>query len=206
MIADTVQDIVKNTRDYVPLTDSDLTSLNNIFGEIDWLLTRARIKRHQSCEEDFENQIRCISEIVCKNKIGMQDRIRKDPQNYRDGMIFQNYERLLEIIHRLNTEWNLLCSRGFSVKVFHDFWNFFNYSRAQGEEMNEDEKFETFMAILDGTMKFVPVYEHKPVCLKPVANSFKGEIVKTIENKYSKPYRLRQNEESISQHVTNFKK
>lgn len=200
-----VKNVTQNTRDYDKLSSKDLTFLSKIFDEIDILFARARMERSQSSEEEFNNQTNCINEIICKNMVGIHDCTEQEKRNCRDGMIFQNYEHLWKIVHRINTEWHELCSRGFSVKIFYDFWNFFKYSRSQGEEMTEGEKFETFMSILDGTMKFVPIYEYKPVCFKPVDDVFKGKIVKTIENEYSKPYRLRQKEEPISLYVTDCK-
>ena len=48
-------------------------------------------------------------------------------------------------------------------------------------EKTEEEKFKSFMGILDGKMKFVPLY--RPVCLTVVDNNFKEEFVQE-----EKPY------------------
>ena len=201
-----VANIAMNTRDYYCLSDTDFTSLKKIFDEINQLYTEALLYGSKSYKEEvLHARIDCINEIANRNHIGMHDCTEKEHENYRDGMLFQNYENLWKVIHRVNAEWNELCSRGFSSKIFYDYWDFFAYARTHGEEMTEDEKFETFMAVLDGKMKFVPVYEYKPACFKPVSNNFNDEIVNRVENSYSKPYRLRQKSESISEYIEAFK-
>lgn len=194
--------IAMNTRNYEKLSVEDIIALRKIFEELNALLTEAlEVNSQSDCQNDFDNKINCINEIICKNMVAMHDSEEKH-DNYRDGMIFQNYEDLWKVIHRVNTEWNQLCSRGFSLRVFYDYWEAFKYDRLYDLEKAEGEKLETFMALLDGKMKCVPVYEHRPVCFKVVDNDFEGEIIRTFENRYSKPYRLRQEGEEITECVS----
>lgn len=196
-ITEIVKYLAKNTRNYEKLSAEDVASLKKIFDELDALHVESLECNSQSRYKDnLGSKISCISEIVCKNMVGMHDSEEKH-DNYRDGMIFQSYEDLWKIIHRVNIEWNELCDRGFSLRVFYDYWESFKYDRAAGLEKTEEEKLATFMAVLDGKKKFVPIYENRPVCFKVVDNDFEGEIVNTFENRYSKPYRMRQDGEEV---------
>lgn len=200
-LTEIMQHIAMNTRNYEKLSNEDVTALRKIFEELNVLLTEAvKLNFLSDCKNDFRNKIDCIDEIICKNMVGMHDSEEKH-DNYRDGMIFQNYEDLWKVIHRINTEWDQLCNRGFSLRVFYDYWESFKYDRLYYSEKAEEEKLGTFMALLDGKMKFVPVYEHRPVSFKVVDNDFEGEIINTFENRYSKPYRLRQESEEVTQCV-----
>ena len=195
-ITEIVMELAMNTRNYEELRVEDVISLKKIFDELDVLYTEAIEVSFQSKydEYNFCRKIDCIKEIVCKNNCGMHDSKEKH-ENYRDGMIFQSYENLWKVIHRVNTEWNELCGRGFSLRVFYDYWESFKYDRTCGLEKSEEEKFTSFMAVLDGKKKFIPIYEKRPVCFKVVDNDFEGEIVNTIENRCSEPYRLSQDGE-----------
>lgn len=167
--------LAMNTRDYEKLSDEDVASLKKLFEELNILHNEAL--EHQSEDNyDFDRKISCISEIICKNMVGIHE--LKD--NYRDGMIFQSYEDLWKIIHRVNTEWDELCNRGFSLKVFYNYWDSFKYDRKMECEKTEEEKLKNFMGILDGKMKFVPLYS--PVSITVVANDFKGEFVQRKKN------------------------
>lgn len=188
-IAETAKFLAQNTRGYERLSDEDVDSLTKLFEELDKLHAETlELNSNFMFKEEFSRKIICINEILCKNMIGMYD--YDNFGNYRDGMIFQSYDSLWKIIHRINTEWLDLVSRGFSIKVFYDYWSSFEYDRSLKQEETEEEKLKTFMGILDGKKKFVPVYESKPVCFKVMDSDFKGRIVKTVENKYIEEYQM----------------
>lgn len=187
-LTEIVMYLSQNTRNYHNLSEPDVTSLKKIFDELDALFEEV-LKRNSHDRDDLILKISCISEILCKNQVDMHD-TKEDHDSYRDGMIFQSYENLWKIIHRINYEWVDLCKRGFSLEVFFDYWKSFSYERFHEVEKTEEEKLDVFMAILDGTKKFVPVYEVRPVAFKIMDNDFEGDIVYTI--KHSKSYRMRQ--------------
>lgn len=193
--------LAENTRNYEKLSDEDVASIKKIFDELDALHAEAISRNSQSrYKDDLSHKTSCISEILCKNMVDMHDS-EEDHHNWRDGMIFQNYEDLWKIIHRINTEWEELCSRGFSLNVFYDYWKSFQYDRADGKEMSEERKFKTFIALLDGKMKFVPVYrrEYRLLGLKVANNDAENEIIYNSEDRSRKAYRLRQEGEEITQ-------
>jgi len=173
-ISEIAKFLAMNTRNYQKLSNEDVASLKKLFEELNTLHNEALKHKFQIPSKDtydFESKITCISEIICKNMVYMHEL----KENYRDGMIFQSYENLWKVIHRVNTEWNELCDRGFSLKVFYDYRDSFRYDRMMECEKTEEEKFKSFMGILDGKMKFVPLY--RPVCLTVVDNNFKEEFV-----------------------------
>ena len=187
-ITKAVQYLAENTRNYQKMSDEDIEAFKKIFEEIYALYDETLKKKDQ--DENIADKISCISEIANKNKTGMHDSPMSH-EYWKDGMIFQNYENLWKIIHRVNTEWDELCSRGFSVKIFYQFWEAFKYDKASskeraGKEMSEQEKIEFFMELLDGKMKFVPVYQHEYRFLgfKVVDKKEEDEVV-YISNKRS---------------------
>lgn len=176
------------------MSEEEVKVFQKIFEEFDALNAEALKLNSQSQYKNYLSyKISCISEIVCKNHVGMHDS-EEQHEHWRDGMIFQNYENLWKVIHRVNTEWDELWGRGFSLRVFCDFWKAFKDDRSRGEELSEEEKIKTFMALLDGKMKFIPVYRHeyRPLGFKIVDNDFDDEIVYTSNVKNNKSHRMRQ--------------
>lgn len=149
-ITEIVRHLAGNTRNYSKLSTEDITFLKKIFYELEVLRSEVlTCSLLQSSNSDLSLKIICINEIICKNMVGMRDSKEKH-NNYRDGMIFQNYEDLWKIIHRVNTEWNELCKKGFSLTLFYNYWISFKHDRATGVEKSESEKLMSFMAVLDG--------------------------------------------------------
>ena len=192
-IAEVAQYLAENTRNYQRLKKEEIEVLHKIFGELDALLEEARKHDYSqfSYKDDLNLKISCISEIIYKNQVGISE---EDHENWRDGMIFQDYESLWKVIYRINREWDELRSRGFSLEVFNDFYTAFNYDRSRGEEMSEDGKINTFMALLDGEMKFVPVYRktYSMIGLKVVDRKAGNKIVLISKLKLHKPHCMRQ--------------
>lgn len=193
-ITEAAQHLAVNTRNYEKMSNKDVTVFQKIFEELNALYDEILKLNPQSRYKNYlSDKISCISEIACKNYVGMHDS-KEEHEHWRDRMIFQDYESLWKVIHRVNTEWDELCSRGFSRRVFYYFWDVFKYDRHRGEEMSEEEKIKTFMALLDGKMKFILVYryEYKPLGFKVVDNDFDDEIFYTSDFKKIKSCCMRQ--------------
>lgn len=147
--------LAQNTRNYQKLSDEDMASLEKIFEELNELRSEVILRNSQfRCKDELSNKIGCISEILQKNKFGLHDSAVSEG-NWRDGMLFQSYENLWKVIHRVNTEWEELWSRGFSVNVFIQYWLMFQSERGNGVEKSEKEKLKEFMELLDGKMRYV---------------------------------------------------
>ncbi len=194
-----VRYLAMNTRNYERMSEEEVKVFQKIFEEFDLLHAEALKLNSQSQNKGYlMNKLICISEIIRINRIGMHD-LDEQHEHWRDGMIFQNYENLWKVIHRVNTEWDELCSRGFPLKICQYFYDVCEYAKSCGEEMQEEDKIKTFMALLDGKMKIIPVYRHEysPLGFKVVDNDFDDEIIYTFDVKNNKSYRMRQVGEEV---------
>lgn len=182
--------LAKNTRNYEDFSSEDLLSLQKIFGELYSLYDEILLERTEENQIKFREKIIAIYELVRTNAVHMTDRREKHAKNWRDGMIFQSYENLWKVMKRLNREWDELCLRGFSTEeVLYPFEESFVYSREIHEEMSEEDKLQTFMDILDGIKKFIPVYvhEYRLIGFKPVDLDDDTVEVVTEDNEKGEP-------------------
>lgn len=182
--------LAENTRDYEEFSSEDLLSLRKIFEELYSLYDEIILERTDVNHIKFGEKIMAIYELVRTNAVHMTDRREKHSENWRDGMIFQRYENLWKVMKRLNREWDELCLRGFSTEeVLYPFEESFVYSREIHEEMSEEDKLQTFMDILDGTKKFIPVYvhEYRLIGFKPVDLGDDTVEVVTEDNEKDEP-------------------
>mgnify|MGYP007069948608 CR=1 FL=1 len=200
-VSEIVKYIAQNTRDYYKMASNEVEVVRELVKEIYLLRDEALridamndLHKESNSDIDFGHKIACIGEIIRKNMTGMHDEAKS--KDYKDGMIFQNLENLLKLVHRLNTEWDDLCNRGFSLNVINDFIQAVEYDRKRGHELDEEEKYDIFNNILDGNMKFVPVFRLVPECYVPVANDYFNYVFYDSEAFNEKPiknpYRLRQ--------------
>lgn len=195
--------VAENTKVSKELTFKDSNSIHKIFEELnslydEVLVTNSRKSRYQTF--DLGTRISCIEEVVRRNIVTMYD---SDDEHLISHMVFRSYENLWKIVHRINTEWEELCLRNFSMhSIYYPFRDFFIYSMNAHKEMSEEEKYQTFMAILDGKRKFIPVYKHefKLVALKPVSwDDERDEEVHEDVKKVTSAYRMRQIGEEVTQ-------
>lgn len=183
-----------NVPNFVTYSEEDVAAINKIFDEL--VFIRQELMQIYESGENTKYKIGakigCISEILAKNAVGA--RYREDDENksenWRDGMIFQSYENLWTVIHRVNHEWAELCARKFSLNVFYDFWSVFKLERILKKEKTEEEKLMEFMAILDGTKKFVPIYALQPIGFKILDSDFDGTIISREKSTRRDSYQL----------------
>ena len=180
-----------NVPNFVTYSESDVEEINKIFDELVFIRQELMEVYNTKREAGYKigAKITCISEILLKNPIDTQYN-EETPEKFRDGMIFQNYEYLWNVVHRVNREWVELCARGFSLNVFYDFWSAFKLERTWKKEKTEEKKFAEFMEILDGTKKFVPVYIMQPVGFRILDSDFEGTIISDEGTKMKDSYQL----------------
>ena len=140
-IVEAVCNLAKNTCPNERMSEKDVKSFKKLLEEFYILLDEIL----ENCDYNNLYKFECLQQIVCN---GMHDS-EEEHENWRDGMIFQDLENLWKIVHRVNTQWNDLYSRGFSLSVFNSFWNDFNDSIRNGEKLSEEEKFNAFMELMD---------------------------------------------------------
>lgn len=193
-IAEAVKYLARNTRNYARIKDQEVEVLNKIFQEFDALLEETmNLKAQYRYASNLACKISYITEILYRNQVGMHDS-KEDHKHWRDGMIFQSYESLWKVIHRVNTEWEELRKRRFSIELFYDFCTVCQYDRSRGKEMDEEEKINNFMSVLDGKMKFILVYlrGYRQIGLRVVNNDFGNKIVCARAMKRNKRIGMRQ--------------
>ena len=162
-----------NTCPYERMSKEDVEAFKKLLMELEQLLNETVMDSGKTSD-----RITCFLGIFQKN-MASTNFSETNHENWRRGMVFQDYEDLWKIVHRINTEWVELRSRGYSYNTFYEFWRSCDSSLRNGEELSEEEKFNAFMGILDGKMKFVPAYrrEYRPVGYRVVPNSSEDEIV-----------------------------
>ena len=184
----------ENVPNFATYSKEEVTAINKIFDEL--VFIRQELMQVYDSGENAEHKIgakiNCISEILAKNAVGVRyvEDAENKPENWRDGMIFQSYESLWTVIHRVNHEWAELCMRKFSLNVFYDFWSVFKLERTLNKEKTEEEKLMEFMAILDGTKKFVPIYALQPIGFKILDSDFDGTIISCEKSTRRDSYQL----------------
>lgn len=188
-IGDAVQYLCINTERY-SVGKKDVEPFKKLFNELEQLRDEV-LKAYSQGRDDNEinTKIDVIAEIICKNTVNTVS--NGGNVRGRTGMMFENYENLWKVIHRINNEWDDLRARGFNLQVFYDFYESLSYMRWIDAEQSDEEKLNSFMGILDGTKKFVLVYEHKPVCYKVAElNGEDREVVEMPIMHYMKPYQM----------------
>lgn len=184
----------ENVPNFATYSKEDVTAINKIFDEL--IFIRQELMQVYDSGKDAEYKIgakiSCISEILVKNAVGARyvEDAENKLENWRDGMIFQSYESLWAVIHRVNREWVELRARKFSLNVFYDYWSVFKLERTLKKEKTEEEKLAEFMAILDGTKKFVPIYALQPIGFKVLDSNFEGTIISPKESSMKESYQL----------------
>ena len=183
--------ISENVPNFVAYSKEEVENITKIFDELVFIRQELMEVYNTEREAGYKigSKITCISEILIKNQVGAQYDEDK-PEKFRDGMIFQKYEYLWKVIHRINHEWIELCARGFSLNVFYDFWSAFKLERTWKKEKTEEEKIAEFMAILDGTKKFVPIYIMQPVGFRILDSDFEGMIISDKGTNMKESYQL----------------
>ena len=106
--------------------------------------------------------------------------------------LFSDIEDIREIMKRIHLQWLLLKDAGLSKKVIEDFYGSFRYQVKYLKQNRNDENFKMFIGILEGTMKFEPVYQIQAVNFKVVpSDSEKVSSIRNVETKYDKGYKLK---------------
>lgn len=191
-----VEQLAYNTYHHEVIPKEQMEYIQKIFDEFRFLYDE--LVRHEHLNNydigDIAGRIDCLYEILYKNHILSHNVINP----IHDGKLFQSYENLYKVIRTINRRWNKLVASGFSISVFDDFYDCFVYERKQGIEKTEEKKLELFMGILDGSMRFSPVYEQQAVAYHVVPVGTSKYACFTIPSNYSKGYSLKPNKVEAS--------
>ncbi len=136
----------------------------------------------------YFNRINFITLIFDRNVNGIY--LYHDGNGYRRGKAFESYKNLYFIINLVNEYYDELVKKGFKSPIvwYQTVWSPF-LEVVEKNLMSEEEKIKAFLGLVNGTMKFHPVYKYEVVgyVIKPI------EYDKTIG--YDKKWHYEQLEE-----------
>lgn len=179
--------VTLNTRGGEIIEGIELEYLKSIFQDIDELVKY--VISHKTYNKEFSDMLSCLNQIACKNMLHIPNG-KVSPENPINtfGKIFETYEYLYKVLHRIYKDWADLTSRGFSLQTFYCFRDSFEYNLHRTDfRQTSDDKFNGFMGLLDGKNKLVPQYEFKAVSYQPVPIDFQGQLVRTVSSQYDEP-------------------
>lgn len=176
--------VTLNTREGEIIVGDELEYLKSIFKDIDKLVEY--VTSHKTYNKEFSDMLLCLREIACKNMIHIPNgKVTLENPINTFGKIFETYEYLYKVLHRVYKDWANLTSRGFSLQTFYCFHDSFEYNLHRTDfRQTADDKFNGFMGLLDGKNKLVPQYEFKAVSYQPVPIDFQGQLVRTVSSQY----------------------
>lgn len=191
VLTQVVEQLAYNTYYDEIICDDDMKYVQKIFDEFNSLYNELIKYAHLNHYDvsDISCRIDCLYEILAKNH-ALAHNVCKP---IHDGKLFSSYKNLYEVIHIVNRKWLVLTSSGFSKSVFTDFYDSFVYDRKHNQEKSEEEKMKLFNGILDGSMKFAPIYEQTAVAYQIIDVKTSKFTATTIPSKYAKSYSLKPN-------------
>lgn len=146
----------------------DLHCIKGIMREVDKLYEEVISDTNTSGNEEYRNRtekkIITISEIFCKNMVDMK---RKFGSGH-EGQIFERYKDLYLVTSLVNNHYDELVAKGFSLdSIWYPFWDVVKEARFRDTPLTEDEKLQSFIGLINGTMKFQPVYKATEYVIRP---------------------------------------
>ena len=97
------------------------------------------------------------------------------------------------IISLVNNHYDELLEKGAGLhSLWYPFWEVFKAAKSEGKPLSEDEKISYFIGLINGSMKFHPVYVYKAVgyTIKPI--DYNETIVNNINTSYDEEKSLSQ--------------
>lgn len=187
----------ENTNQGEIIEGEDLQCVKGIMQEMDKFYAEVLEKSNQEDKDNYWSnrtvqKMQLFSEIFCKNMVGMKYG-RQDENNIHDGKIFERYRDLYLIISLVNEHYDELAAKGFGLhSVWYPFWEVFKQARNNGTPLTEDEKLTSFIGLVNGTMKFHPVYETKAVGYAVKPSDFEETIIVQPKSQYDNAKALQQ--------------
>lgn len=189
--------VAKNTEN-VSLNGKEITCIQRICEELEAIYNEIIDSDDKSLKKDLGDKVFFIIQVFYCNssKINLRSYSYESVRKY---LIMKSYRSLLEITHRINTEWEDLCSRGLVIEVITDYFDSIPYD----SDMSEEEKLDTFMKMLDGEMKFVPTYQltynFTGYKLLPYSSTTKEVVNDELVKEVHKQYKIRRPGEQMTE-------
>lgn len=172
-----------NTSKGEKIDGEDLKCIKAIMAELEKLYNEIIKSKFPKNEGSYYGKkLALISEIFCKNTVSME---RNNEENIHYGKIFERYKDLYLIISLVNNNYDELLEKGVELStLWYPFFDVVQNRRNEGKPLSEDEKMKYFIALINGSMKFHPVYEHKAVGYTIVQSDYSRVIVNTKSTEY----------------------
>lgn len=184
--------LAQNTLPTERLSDQDLKCMDALIKELELVYREVRNNvKDLDMQKVYSSKIELLADIFWKNmgsRVTLYEGV--EIENDRDGMVFERYEDLLRIVHIVNSNYEDLVERRFTPKTLYDFKDYVLQSRRLKRPLSEDEKVEKFLGILNGTMKFHPLYEYQAVGYEIVPTDFSDTLVDYQYSRYQNGYSL----------------
>mgnify|MGYP004468722727 FL=1 len=168
------------------ISETQINSFKKIFKIVDEIFSE--ITYWEKYDTNMKEKIETLIELAKVSAIRLETYDRK----YLT--LFSDIEDVREIMKRIHLQWSLLKDAGLSKKVIEDFYGSFRYQVKHLKQNRNDENFKIFIGILEGTMKFEPVYQIQAVNFKVVPSDLEKDIfssIRNVETKYDKGYKLK---------------
>ena len=168
------------------ISETQINSFKKIFKIVDEIFSE--ITYWEKYDTNMEEKIETLIELAKVSAIRLETYDRK----YLT--LFSDIEDVREIMKRIHLQWSLLKDAGLSKKVIEDFYGSFRYQVKHLKQNRNDVNFKIFIGILEGTMKFEPVYQIQAVNFKVVPSDSEKDIfssIRNVETKYDKGYKLK---------------
>ena len=168
------------------ISETQINSFKKIFKIVDEIFSE--ITYWEKYDTNMEEKLETLIELA---KVSA---IRLETYDGKNLTLFSDIEDIREIMKRIHLQWSLLKDAGLSKKVIEDFYGSFRYQVKYLKQNRNEENFKMFIGILEGTMKFEPVYQIQAVNFKVVPSDSEKDIfssIRNVETKYDKGYKLK---------------
>lgn len=168
------------------ISETQINSFKKIFKIVDEIFSE--ITYWEKYDTNMEEKLETLIELA---KVSA---IRLETYDGKNLTLFSDIEDIREIMKRIHLQWSLLKDAGLSKNVIEDFYGSFRYQVKYLKQSSNDENFKKFIGILEGTMKFEPVYQIQAVNFKVVPSDSEKDIfssISIVQTKYEQGYKLK---------------
>lgn len=168
----------KNDFEYFELIMGEMYKLH------DEVIGGFKTKIQNSHDYTIYTKIQFINEILKYNKVGTITTLQDNASRKR---IFERYSELYSVINLINENFYNLNNKGVSLNSF--WYPFVKVCQDQAyvKPLSEEEKLNLFLGLINGNMKFHPVYETHATgyAIKPL--DFNERLHKTSTSDFDTP-------------------
>lgn len=173
--------LARNTASYELLSEDDFLSYKGLMEEMNHLYSEIIA----SSESSYEDRVKMGDKVnYFWNMFGnnvVTNRTLKTNENVHDFQIIGSFKNLYIIVNLINRNYESLVARGFSLQdTWYPFADVDRARKSAGTPLTENEKLNMFIAVLNGQLKFTPVYVVEASGYDVVPIDFNEKIYKNV--------------------------